>query len=146
MTTPSMGREVEKRLSDHDARYTPGRRKVVANLASSEGPKSAAELYARIGPGVPLSSLYRSLAVLEEAGVVAPHFGSKGVTRYELAEWLQGHHHHLICVDCGTVEDIAIPHRFETQVQALVDDISSIAAFTASNHALEIEGQCARCI
>ena len=145
MTTPSLNREVEKRLRDHDVRYTPGRRQVVTTLASSDGPKSAAELCAKIGPAVPLSSLYRSLAVLEEAGVVAPHFGAKGLTRYELAEWLQGHHHHLICVDCGAVEDIAIPQPYEAHVQDLVDDISSIVSFTPNSHALEIEGQCARC-
>ena len=145
MTTPGLNREVEKRLSDHDVRYTARRRQVVTTLAGTDGPKSAAELYAMIGAEVPLSSLYRSLAVLKEAGVLAPHFGAKGLTRYELAEWLQGHHHHLICVDCGAVEDIAIPYPYEAQVQDLVEGISSIVSFTPRSHALEIEGQCARC-
>ena len=108
MTTTSLDRDVERRLRSHEIRYTRGRRTVVAALAASEGPRSAAELHAAIGPGVPLSSLYRSLAVLEEAGVVVPHFGAKGLTRYELAEWITGHHHHVVCVACGTVEDIAL--------------------------------------
>jgi Fur family ferric uptake transcriptional regulator len=82
---------------------------------------------------------------LEEAGVVIPHFGAKGLTRYELAEWLTGHHHHLVCVVCGSVEDVEIPTAYESQVRGLVDTISAIASFTPLNHALEVEGRCARC-
>lgn len=118
---------------------------MVAALAGSDGPRSAAELNTGLGAAVPLSSLYRSLAVLEEAGVVEPHFGAKGLTRYELAEWIAGHHHHLICVDCGSVDDIAIPPPYEARVQELVDAIGSIVTFTPMSHALEIEGRCARC-
>ncbi len=140
MTT--LDREVEQRLRERDVRYTQGRRAVVATLAAADGPRSAAEMH---GAGVPLSSLYRTLAVLETAGVVVPHFAAGGVTRYELAEWLTGHHHHLICVDCGAVEDVSIPQPFEAQVRRLVDDIAADASFTALDHALEIEGRCARC-
>lgn len=143
MTTTD--REVEKRLHQSQVRYTTGRRAVVSNLAGAPGPRSAAELHTEIGTTVPLSSLYRSLSVLEEAGVVQPHFGAKGVTRYELAEWLKGHHHHLICIDCGSVDDIELPHPVERQVHALVDDIGSMTSFTPINHALEIEGRCGSC-
>ena len=132
-------------MKERDVRFTAGRRSVVAALASSEGPKSAAELHSEIGERVPLSSLYRSLAVLEDAGVLVPHFGMKGVTRYELSEWLQGHHHHLVCVDCGTVEDISLPERYEAKVHKLVDEIGAIVSFAPIDHALEIEGRCSRC-
>ncbi|MFQ5554332.1 MAG: Fur family transcriptional regulator [Acidimicrobiia bacterium] len=140
-----MDREVEKRLADRVVRYTRGRRLVVAALEAADGPKSAAELHGSIGPVLPLSSLYRSLSVLEEAGVVSPHLGAKGLVRYELAEWLTGHHHHLVCLDCGIVEDIAIPHPYEEQVLALVADIGSVGSFTPTSHTLDIEGRCARC-
>jgi len=145
MTSPGLHRDVETRLRERDVRYTKGRRLVAAALAGSDGPRSAAELHTEIGGAVPLSSLYRSLMVLEDAGVVVPHFGSKGLTRYELAEWLTGHHHHLICMNCGSVEDITIPQASEAQVRDLVDDIASIASFVPLNHALEIEGRCAGC-
>lgn len=145
MTTPSIEREVQKRLEDRQVRYTTGRRAVVAALAGSDGPRSASELHSEIGPGVPLSSLYRSLTTLEEAGVVVPHFGAKSLTRYELAEWLTGHHHHLVCINCGAVEDVDIPQAHEHHVRDLVEAISSQASFTPLNHALEIEGRSARC-
>jgi len=145
VTTPSIDRQIEKSLQDKEVRYTAGRRTVVAALAAADGPRSAAELHRAIGDAVPLSSLYRTLTVLQEADVVMPHFGVHGLTRYELAEWLAGHHHHLICISCGAVDDIDLPPAYERRVQTLVDDISSIAAFTPASHAVEIEGRCARC-
>ncbi len=145
MTSPGIERSVEARLREHQARYTDGRRSVVEALAAADGPRSAAELSADLGPAVPLSSLYRSLTTLETAGVVEHHNAVRGVTRYELAEWLRGHHHHLICVDCGAVEDVAVDEGREEQVRRLVADIGSQASFTAIGHVLEIEGRCARC-
>lgn len=145
MASTSLDREVEKRLAEHDIRYTKGRKTVVSTLASSDGPLSASELHEHASGSLPLSSIYRSLAVLEDAGVLAPHHGAKGLTRYELAEWLKGHHHHLVCIECGSVEDVHVTERQESQVDRVVDEISSAASFIPFNHALEIEGRCARC-
>lgn len=143
MAASTLDRQVEKRLLDHASRYTRGRRAVVSALAEADGPRSAAELHEQIGPTVPLSSLYRSLTILEAAGVVTPHYGS--ITRYELAEWLAGHHHHLVCLVCGAVEDVDIPSDREAEVRGLVDAIAAEVQFSASGHALEIEGRCGRC-
>lgn len=137
--------EVEARLSTADVRYTRGRRQVVSALSRADGPRSAAELHADIGSAVPLSSLYRSLTVLEESHIVVPHLGKRGVIRYELAEWLQGHHHHLVCVDCGSVEDVSVSEEYEERVHDVVSRISESLSFTALNHVLEIEGRCRRC-
>ena len=145
LTSPSLDRDIEQRLRKTDVRYTRGRRTVVAALAESDGPVSATQLHAVTGDAVPLSSLYRTLTVLEDAGVVVPHFAAKGITRYELAEWITGHHHHVICIECGAVEDIEVPHQFEAQVRRLVDAIGDVVSFTAVSHTLEIEGRCARC-
>jgi len=145
MTTNTLDREVVHRLSEHAVRYTRGRQTVVKTLALAEGPLSAAEIHEAAEGALPLSSIYRSLAILEEIGVLAPHHGAKGLTRYELAEWLKGHHHHLVCIDCGAVEDVTVNDHHESQVGQVVEDISSKASFTPFNHALEIEGRCARC-
>lgn len=145
MTNSNLHRQIQERLAQHDIRYTSGRRVVVKALATANGPRSAAELHADLDRAVPLSSLYRTLSVLEEAEVVIPHFASKSLARYELAEWLTGHHHHLVCIECGTVDDIDVPTDFESQVDELVSVISSTVSFLPTNHALEIEGRCARC-
>lgn len=145
MTNTSLDREVEQRLGTEGVRYTKGRRRVITTLAGADGPLSASELHEKIDRALPLSSIYRSLTVLEEAGVLAPHHGTKGLTRYELAEWLKGHHHHLVCIECGTVEDVDVTDRHESRVDEVVNEISSKASFTPFNHALEIEGRCSRC-
>jgi Fur family ferric uptake transcriptional regulator len=145
MPNSTLDREVERRLSESDIRYTRGRHQVVSALAGADGPLSAAEISDVVDGALPLSSIYRSLTVLEEAGVLAPHHGSKGLTRYELAEWLKGHHHHLICIECGSVEDISVTHEQEIEVERLVSEISGPASFLSLNHVLEIEGRCERC-
>lgn len=118
---------------------------VVKTLEAADGPLSAAELHAEAEGKVPLSSIYRSLAVLEDAGVLSPHHGAKGLTRYELAEWLRGHHHHLVCVECGSVEDVDVGDLHEEKVDEVVAALSVGAAFTPLSHVLEIEGRCAAC-
>lgn len=138
-------RQIEERLADAGIRYTPGRRRVVAALERVGGPRSAAELHDEMGGKVPVSSVYRSLSVLEEAGVVEPHHGARGITRYEMAEWFAGHHHHLICVHCGAVEDIELPERLEVQLERLVGEVSGLSSFAAGRHSLEVDGYCARC-
>lgn len=145
MATSALDREVEQKLSAHEARYTRARRRVVSALTDADGPRSAAELHEQVGDVVPLSSLYRSLAILEEAGVVVPHHGARAVTRYELAEWLAGHHHHLVCVVCGSVEDVTVTDSEEEKLEDLVERVSRAAGFEPVDHALEIEGKCARC-
>ena len=144
VATVNLDRQVEDRLTQAEFRYTRGRREVVSALAASDGPLSAAELHDRL-ESLPLSSLYRSLSVLVEAGVIAPHFGKAGVTRYELAEWLRGHHHHLVCVFCGSIEDVDLTPGLERRLHQVVDRIGETSGFAASGHELEIEGRCGRC-
>lgn len=136
---------VRDRLVSSGVRFTRGRRAVLHGLSRASGPRSAAELHGDMRRRVPLSSLYRSLAVLEEAGVLVAHTGSRGVTRFELAEWLAGHHHHLVCRDCGMVSDIHLDPEKEAGLQRLAAEAADNAGFAASAHSLEIEGRCTRC-
>lgn len=145
MTTKQLQRLVQSRLREREVRFTSGRQAVVAELSRAGGPRSAAELSDSLGDDVPLSSIYRTLAVLDDAGVVTPHLGAKGLTRFELAEWLTGHHHHLVCLNCGSVSDVALADETEARVVSLVGQISAAAGFGATDHALEIEGYCADC-
>lgn len=145
MIKSTLDRQIELRLREQDVRFTMGRRAVVGALSGAPGPMSAAELSNELAPDVPLSSIYRTLTVLEEAGVVAHHLGAKGLTRFELAEWLTGHHHHLVCIACGSVSDVDITPAKEESVRSLVSEIAAVASFEPTDHALEIEGRCAKC-
>lgn len=145
MTKSTLDRQIELRLREHDVRFTTGRRAVVDALTTASGPMSAAELSNELAPDVPLSSIYRTLTTLEEAGVVTHHLGAKGLTRFELAEWLTGHHHHLVCIGCGSVSDVDITPAREESVRSLVSEIAAVASFEPTDHALEIEGRCAQC-
>lgn len=136
---------IEERLAGAGARYTAARRRVMAELLRAPGPRSAAELHLALRRSVPLSSLYRSLAVLESAGVVVPHHSARGLTRYEPAEWLAGHHHHLVCTSCGRVEDLEVSPADERRMAVLVGAISARAGFSPGGHTLEIEGRCGSC-
>ena len=140
-----MEQQVRARLAEHDVRYTTGRRQVIAGLAAADGPRSAAELHEGMGRNLPVSSLYRSLAVMAGAGVLAHHHGAKGITRYELAEWLMGHHHHLVCGICGTVDDVELSEELEAALEQVVSRVAGSSGFMAAGHSLEIGGRCAQC-
>jgi Fe2+ or Zn2+ uptake regulation protein len=138
-------RSVEQWLASRGLRFTTGRKLVVDELQRAGGPRSAAELHGDLGGMVPVSSVYRTLAVLEGAGVVEPHHSTKGVTRYEIAEWLAGHHHHLICLECGVVDDFELPGGLEGELERLVGRVSDLSQFTATGHSLEVAGRCSKC-
>ena len=145
MVSPQIDKQVAVRISTSDLLYTRGRQRVVQALARADGPRSAADLHNDLDQDVPLSSLYRSLSILTEVGVVAPHHGMGGVVRYELAEWLMGHHHHLVCDTCGTIDDIELSRDSEAILDALVSEATDSRDFVATGHSLEIEGRCASC-
>jgi len=140
-----IGTEIEERLRERDVRYTRGREAVVRALLRAGGPVSAAELHRRLRSAVPLSSLYRSLAVLDEAGVLVKHHDPSGLTRFELAEWLAGHHHHLFCVVCGRVLDVAPEAGEEEALAAVARTVSEKAGFLPTGHALDVAGVCGSC-
>jgi Fur family ferric uptake transcriptional regulator len=146
VTSSQADQQIRTRLAEHDVRYTGGRRRVVEALALAEGPRSASELHDDLDGEVPISSLYRSLAVMTDAGVLTHHHGLKGVTRYELAEWLVGHHHHLVCVDCGAVDDVELSPPVEATLRSLVSEVVADRGFVATGHALEIDGRCPACL
>jgi Fe2+ or Zn2+ uptake regulation protein len=133
------------RLENHDMRFTPARRLVIEILIESDGPQSAGELAAAINGAVPLSSLYRTLSVLEESEVIERFPDQAGVARYELAEWLTGHHHHLTCILCGATNDVDVPKDLEAAVARTVTEAGRRLDFDVSGHRLDLQGVCRRC-
>lgn len=136
-------RAVGARLAECSQQYTANRRAVVDGLLAT-GPISLPDLLAA-DPSLAQSSAYRSLAVLEEAGVVRrlAHVGDHAL--FELDEHLTGHHHHLICAACGTVVDITLPDPVELAMDRGFHAAAASAGFTATHHAVDIFGTCADC-
>jgi Fur family ferric uptake transcriptional regulator len=136
---------VNRRLTTDGVRYTSGRRSVVAAIQMASGPRTAAELIDGPTTSIPVSSLYRTLALLEHSDVLKKHHGPDGIARFELAEWLTGHHHHVVCVACGAIEDVTVPRPAEQALAGIVNELGAQAGFRVLDHVLEVEGVCARC-
>jgi Fur family transcriptional regulator, ferric uptake regulator len=133
-----------RRLRAVGQRYTRGRQAVVDVLARAKAPLTIPEVVAG-GRRVPQSSAYRSLAVLEQAGVVHRIVTTGDFARYELAEDLTEHHHHLICSACGGVEDFTVPPAVERSLRRAVRDVEDATGFAAAHHRLDLVGTCTAC-
>jgi len=132
------------RLRDTDQRYTESRRRIVGILADAGRPLTIAEVQAA-GEGLPQSSVYRNVAVLEQAGVVRRVLATDEFARFELDEDLTEHHHHLVCVSCGSVLDFTMSPALEQTLDRAITSVGHDTGFTVQNHRLDLVGLCARC-
>lgn len=135
---------VAARLSHQKSRYTNVRRELVETLASARQPLTLSGIRAA-APDLASSSIYRNLELLERCGVVHRLSVSGHYSHFELAEPLLSHHHHLVCVACGSVKDIQIDERLD---ELLSDSLAVQAAgcgFTLLNHNIELHGRCSPC-
>jgi Fur family ferric uptake transcriptional regulator len=133
-------------LLDRGVRLTSARRLVIRSLADHPGPRSAADLDVAMRRKVPLSSIYRTLLVLEESGLLTRFRDSDGVAKYELSERVTGdHHHHFVCIRCGRTDEVAIPERLEQTITRLIDAVGTERAYEVTDHRLELEGVCEAC-
>lgn len=133
------------RLAGLDQRYTGGRRTLIDVLVATDRPLTVPEILLA-APGLPQSSLYRSLLVLAEAGVVHRVVGTDDQGRFELTEELSGqHHHHLVCERCGIVADVAASPRLERALAEAARVASEACGFMARNHRLDLLGYCSAC-
>ena len=134
----------EQRLRLVDQRYTSGRRALVELLASAGHPVSIGDIAQRL-PGLPRSSAYRHLVDLQTAGLVRRVTASDEFTRFELAEDLTEHHHHLLCSSCGKVIDVTLPAGLEQDVARAISQLAGAEGFQAHSHQLDVLGVCAAC-
>ncbi|HUJ05928.1 MAG TPA: transcriptional repressor [Streptosporangiaceae bacterium] len=143
-TGDDMHGEVERRLRRVDQRYTAGRRAIVDLLVSAGHPVSIGDIAERL-PDLPRSSAYRHLVDLHAAGLVRRITAHDEYTRFELAEDLTEHHHHLLCVNCGKVIDVTLPAGFEKQAGAAISRLAAAEGFEPHSHRLDVLGLCAAC-
>ena len=134
----------DERLRRDGQRYTANRRVLIDALREADRPVTVLELIDG-APGMAQSSAYRNLSVLEDAGVVRRLVTADDTARYELAEDLTGHHHHLICERCGSVIDIDVPAELEDGVTSFSSSIAKSHGFRIEHHRLDLIGICPAC-
>ncbi|MFC5384409.1 Fur family transcriptional regulator [Aquamicrobium segne] len=126
--------DIVKLCKEHGLRLTGPRKVIMQVLAESEDHPDAVELHRRvtkISPGVALATVYRTLALLEEKGVLERHQFGDGRARFESAD--QEHHDHLINVETGDV----IEFRSD-EIERLQEEIARQHGFDIVSHKLEI--------
>jgi Fur family transcriptional regulator, ferric uptake regulator len=144
MTTSDLHGVVEDRLRGVDQRYTAGRRAIIGLLLSAGHPVSIGDIAERL-PDLPRSSAYRHLTDLEAAGIVRRVTANDEFTRFELAEDLTEHHHHLLCITCGKVIDVTLPAGFEQDVTKTIGQLAAAEGFQPQSHRIDVLGVCAGC-
>src|SRR5437868_4415140 len=135
---------VSRLLHTNAQRLTPTRQHIVDVLAAASGPLTIPEILTE-RDGLAQSSVYRNLVVLEEAGVVHRMMTRDEFARYELAEDLTEHHHHLVCSNCGTVDDFTVTAALELELERALRRVASKHGFASASHRLDLVGTCARC-
>jgi len=107
--------DLVEELHRRGLRMTPQRRAIVAEVLKTSGHISPTALARKVQgdmPGVNASTIYRTLTLLEEAGVVS-HAHLEGGAEYHRAE--EAGHVHLTCSRCGTEDDLSLREAEELQ-------------------------------
>lgn len=130
------------RLASLDHRYTARRRALVDLLRAAGRPLTVSEIVAE---GAPVSSAYRNVTVLCEAGVARRLVGADDLGRFELSEDLSGHHHHLVCQACGKVADVRASPELEDALESAARLAARESGFEITDHRIELVGRCPAC-
>ncbi len=127
---------IEKLCHEHGLRMTDQRRVIARVLSNSDDHPDAEELHRRsvaIDPKVSLATVYRTVRLFEEAGIIERHDFRDGRARYE--EVTDDHHDHLI--DMNTNEVIEF---FDEELEALQERIAKRLGYKLLDHRMELYG------
>lgn len=125
-------------------RTTASRLGILDALVSARRPLTMPEILEH-RPGLSQSSTYRNLGELIGARVVARIDTGDGHARFELADDLTEHHHHLVCTGCGDVRDVELGPDVEDAVEEAARRLESSSGARVTGHRLDLVGLCARC-
>lgn len=128
---------VVQRLEEQGLRITAPRLAVLAAVADAGDQFTAEEIDKRL-PHVGRATVFRSLKMLQEMDVLCRVISEDGAMRYRWSR--RGHHHHLVCNECGAVEDFTA-----CDVSELISDVVRRSNFTVEGHWLEVYGRCGSC-
>ena len=131
---------LEEALRERGLRATPQRRLVLDALqALGHGtPDQVVERVQDVAPSLSLSTVYRTLELLEELGLVSHTHLNHGSASYSLAT--HDDHIHLVCRRCGRVEEAEVG-----RVRLLADEVNARHGFVADVAHLSLHGLCADC-
>jgi len=136
---------IKKHLHSSSYKLTPQREATVRVLLEREEDHLSAEdvylLVKEKAPEIGLATVYRTLELLTELKIVDKINFGDGVSRYDLRKEGAAHfHHHLVCIECGSVAEIE---------EDLLEDVEQIVErdfnFKIKDHRLTFHGICYRC-
>lgn len=139
-----MAETVERMLEALKAaglRMTPQRQMIVEAIAAAEGHVSAEDVHARVSarfPQVNLSTVYRTLDLLQDLGLVRHTHFDDGIALYHRAD--EAHHQHLVCRRCGAEQELAVD-----ELRPLAEALRRRYRFEPDLAHFAIVGLCARC-
>ena len=128
---------IERKCSEHGLRMTEQRRVIAQVLSDAEDHPDAEELYARasaIDPKISLATVYRTVRLFSDAGIIETHDFRDGRARYETAD--EDHHDHLIDVQSGEVIEF-----MDEEIEALQERIAKRLGYELVDHRLELYGR-----
>ena len=136
---------IKKQLHSQGYKLTPQREATLLVLLEREEDHLSAEevflLVKEKAPDIGLATVYRTLELLSELKIVDKINFGDGVSRYDLRkEGAEHFHHHLVCMECGSVEEI---------IEDLLGDVEKIVeddwGFEVKDHRLTFHGICKQC-
>ncbi len=133
---------VEKYLREHDFKLTNQRRRIIETVFSSHDHFTADDLHDILrdkGESISKATIYRTLSLLCESGLVESRDFGRGQLYYEHVLGHE-HHDHLICVACGKVVEFR-----NADLEKLQEKISKARGFRIESHSLRIFGRCKAC-
>ncbi|RKX77935.1 MAG: transcriptional repressor [Spirochaetes bacterium] len=132
---------IEKTLHEKGITPTMQRRIIAQTLFSMGKHVGASELYSIVrqkNPGIGFATVYRTLQLLKENGLVEQRDFGDGKKRYERRD--ETHHDHLVCINCGKVEEFDVP-----VIERLQEEVAREKGFNMVDHRLELYGYCKKC-
>jgi len=124
------------RCDAKNLRMTDQRRVIAAVLQEADDHPDVEELYARcnvVDPRISLATVYRTVKLFEEAGILEKREFGDGRARYETAD--REHHDHLIDMNSGEVIEFVDP-----EIEALQEKIAAKLGYRLQGHRLELYG------
>ena len=128
--------DLEQLCADKGLRITEQRRVIARVLSESDDHPDVELLHERankIDSGISIATVYRTVRLFEEAGILDRHDFGDGRARYEAAP--EAHHDHLIDVETGKVIEFVDP-----EIEALQKQIAAKLGYRLVDHRLELYG------